>query len=126
MLSGFSYRGVGHTAKGGSPRRGGRPKLRGRPSCVPGVSWRPGQAARLPRDARDVREFQGRSGARHDLRPSVTVLPLLTVREERRPGEFAEKVAMRPKVRTHRGEDGTNCDVPWLSVTGHVQIVEER
>ncbi|MFT3863939.1 MAG: GDSL-type esterase/lipase family protein [Solirubrobacterales bacterium] len=45
--------------------RGRVPRRRSaRPRCVPGVSWRPGQAARLPRDARDVRVPQGRSHGR--------------------------------------------------------------
>jgi hypothetical protein len=56
----------------------------GRPRCVPGVSWRPGQAARLPRDARDVREIQGRCEVRHDLRSPVTALTgSLLIRAER-------------------------------------------
>jgi hypothetical protein len=68
---GFSFRPINLAGARKGDERGEPVDSRRKPH-VPGVSWWPGQAARLPRDARDVREIQGRSRGRHDLRSSVT------------------------------------------------------
>src|ERR1700753_396714 len=87
-----------------------------------------------PRDARDVREIQGRARVRHDLCTSVTDRRVGTGSPERsrgliRPGTlrggstgsvrrlYPYTATSDERTSAAPGEDGRNRDIPWVFVT---------